>query len=445
MATTSLWAVRGTIRDVVAYVKDPNKTANPDYDLKNVLTYAADSSKTEKQYYVTGLNCSPHFAFERMTATKERYGKRGGIVGYHGYQSFKPGELTPEECHKIGVLTAQKMWGDRFEVIVATHVKGSSALHNHFVINSVSFKDGKKYRWQKGSYRQLRRVSDDLCRQHQLSIIENPMPKKVPRQIWIAEKQGKVTHASILRHDIDRAIVTPRRGGYEIVSGHRRYAACQKLGVETIPVIVRDLDPDEATLCMIDSNLHREHLLPSEKAYAYKAKMEVLNRQGQRYGQTSSQPATKWDAATEIGKATNESRDQVFRYIRLTNLIKPLMDIVDSGRIAFTPAVELSYLPHELQDKVVEIFERDEATPSYAQTVRFRRLHSEGKLTADTIEDIMAKPKANQKETVKFSYERIARFFPPNYSTKQMEDAIVRILEERRREVSRRRNDEERG
>ena len=206
MATTSLWAVRGTIRDVVAYVKDPNKTANPDYDLKNVLTYAADSSKTEKQYYVTGLNCSPHFAFERMTATKERYSKRGGIVGYHGYQSFKPGELTPEECHKIGVLTAQKMWGDRFEVIVATHVKGSSALHNHFVINSVSFKDGKKYRWQKGSYRQLRRVSDELCRQHQLSIIENPMPKKVPRQIWIAEKQGKVTHASILRHDIDRAI-----------------------------------------------------------------------------------------------------------------------------------------------------------------------------------------------------------------------------------------------
>ena len=111
MATTSLWAVRGTIRDVVAYVKDPNKTANPDYDLKNVLTYAADSSKTEKQYYVTGLNCSPHFAFERMTATKERYGKRGGIVGYHGYQSFKPGELTPEECHKIGVLTAKRMWG----------------------------------------------------------------------------------------------------------------------------------------------------------------------------------------------------------------------------------------------------------------------------------------------------------------------------------------------
>ena len=256
-----------------------------------------------------------------------------------------------------------------------------------------------------------------------------------PFQVRDDEEMEQLVESIRTNGVLNPIIVTPKYGGgYEIVSGHRRYAACQKLGVETIPVIVRDLDPDEATLCMIDSNLHREHLLPSEKAYAYKAKMEVLNRQGQRYGQTSSQPATKWDAATEIGKATNESRDQVFRYIRLTNLIKPLMDIVDSGRIAFTPAVELSYLPHELQDKVVEIFERDETTPSYAQAVKFRKLHAEGKLTADTIEDMMAKPKANQRETVKFNYERIARFFPPNYSTKQMEDTIVRILEERKRE-----------
>ena len=239
----------------------------------------------------------------------------------------------------------------------------------------------------------------------------------------------------------------PNKDGptYEIVSGHRRYEACKRLGMKNISVIVRDMSDDEAVLAMVDSNLHREKLLPSEKAYACKAKMEAMNRQGQRSGQTLSQPATKWDAASEIGKMTNESRDQVFRYIRLTHLIKPLLDLVDSGRIALTPAVELSYLPHELQDKVVEIFERDEATPSYAQTVRCRRLLGEGKLTADTIEDIMAKPKANQKETVKFSYERIARFFPPNYSTKQMEDAIVRILEECRQEVVRRRDDEERG
>ena len=125
MATTSLWAVRGNIRDVVAYVKDPNKTANPDYDLQNVLSYAVDNDKTEKQYFVTGLNCSPHFAFERMSATKERYGKRRGIVAYHGYQSFKPGELTPELCHEIGVLTAKQMWGDRFEVIVRNVAAGS--------------------------------------------------------------------------------------------------------------------------------------------------------------------------------------------------------------------------------------------------------------------------------------------------------------------------------
>ena len=297
-----------------------------------------------------------------------------------------------------------------------------------------------------------KKLKERITETTQYYLLRNVHPRtEQPFQVRDDEEMEQLVESIHMNGVLNPLIVTPRRGGgYEIVSGHRRYAACQKLGVETIPVIVRDLDPDEATLCMIDSNLHREHLLPSEKAYAYKAKMEVLNRHGQRYGQTSSQPATKWDAATEIGKATNESRDQVFRYIRLTNLIKPLMDIVDSGRIAFTPAVELSYLPHELQDKVVEIFERDEATPSYAQTVRFRRLHSEGKLTADIIEDIMAKPKANQRETVKFSYERIARFFPPNYSTKQMEDAIVRILEERKREVGampvpRRRDDAERG
>jgi len=296
-----------------------------------------------------------------------------------------------------------------------------------------------------------KKLKERITESTQYYLLRNVHPRaEQPFQVRDDDEMQELVESIRMNGVLNPLIVTPRRGGYEIVSGHRRYSACQKLGVETIPVIVRDLDPDEATLCMIDSNLHREHLLPSEKAYAYKAKMEVLNRKGQRYGQTSSQPATKWDAATEIGKATNESRDQVFRYIRLTNLIKPLMDIVDSGRIAFTPAVELSYLPHDLQDKVVEIFERDESTPSYAQTVRFRRLHSEGKLTADAIEDIMAKPKANQKETVKFSYERIARFFPPNYSTKQMEDAIVRILEERRREVGampvpRRHDDVERG
>ncbi len=275
-----------------------------------------------------------------------------------------------------------------------------------------------------------KKLKEQITETTQYYRLQNVHPRaEQPFQVRDDEEMEQLVESIHMNGVLNPLIVTKRReGGYEIVSGHRRYAACQKLGVQTIPVIVRDLDPDEATLCMIDSNLHREHLLPSEKAYAYKAKMEVLNRKGQRYGQTSSQPATKWDAATEIGKATNESRDQVFRYIRLTNLIKPLMDIVDSGRIAFTPAVELSYLPHELQDKVVEIFERDEATPSYAQAVRFRRLLGEGKLTADTIEDIMAKPKANQKETLKFSYDRIARFFPPNYSTKQMEDAIVRIL-----------------
>ena len=171
-----------------------------------------------------------------------------------------------------------------------------------------------------------KKLKEQITETTQYYLLRNVHPRaEQPFQVRDDEEMQELVESIRMNGVLNPLIVTPRRGGYEIVSGHRRYAACQKLGVETIPVIVRDLDPDEATLCMIDSNLHREHLLPSEKAYAYKAKMEVLNRQGQRYGQTSSQPATKWDAATEIGKATNESRDQVFRYIRLTNLIKPLI------------------------------------------------------------------------------------------------------------------------
>lgn len=291
-----------------------------------------------------------------------------------------------------------------------------------------------------------RNLKEQIIETTQYYLLRNIQPRESqPFQVRDDEEMQQLVESIRANGVLNPIIIRPVRGGYEIVSGHRRYAACQKLGLEKIPVIVRNLDPDEATICMIDSNLHREHLLPSEKAYAYKEKMEVLKRQGQRVIETLSQRAIKWDAAAEIGKSSHESRDQVFRYIRLTNLIKPLMDIVDSGRIAFTPAVELSYLPHELQSKIVEIFERDEITPSYAQTVKFRRLFDEGKLTVDAIEDIMAKPKANQKYTIKFNYERIAHFFPPEYSAKQMEDAIVRILEERKREVSRRREDAERG
>ena len=228
---------------------------------------------------------------------------------------------------------------------------------------------------------------------------------------------------------------------YEVISGHRRLHATVKAGMKEVPAFIYAVTRDEAAIMLVDSNLHREHILPSERAFAYKLKMEAMNRQGYRSDLTCGQVGHK----SRDGVSETESGRQVQRYIRLTYLIPELLDLVDEERIAFTPAVELSYLPHELQDKVVEIFERDEATPSYAQTVRFRRLLGEGKLTADTIEDIMAKPKANQKETVKFSYERIARFFPPEYSTKQMEDAIVRMLEERKQEIIRRRDDAERG
>lgn len=275
-----------------------------------------------------------------------------------------------------------------------------------------------------------KKLKEQITETTQYYLLRNVHPRaEQPFQVRDDEEMEQLVESIQMNGVLNPLIVTPRRGGgYEIVSGHRRYAACQKLGVETIPVIVHDLDPDEATLCMIDSNLHREHLLPSEKAYAYKSKMEVLNRQGQRYGQTSSQPATKWDAATEIGKATNESRDQVFRYIRLTNLIKPLMDIVDSGRIAFTPAVELSYLPHELQDKVVEIFERDEATPSYAQTVRFRRLLGEGKLTAIPLRILWQSRKPIRKRRLNSATRELPVSFLPSIAQNKWKMQLCAFL-----------------
>ena len=274
-----------------------------------------------------------------------------------------------------------------------------------------------------------KKLKERITETTQYYLLRNVHPRaEQPFQVRDDEEMQELVESIRMNGVLNPLIVTPRRGGYEIVSGHRRYAACQKLGVETIPVIVRDLDPDEATLCMIDSNLHREHLLPSEKAYAYKAKMEVLNRQGQRYGQTSSQPATKWDAATEIGKATNESRDQVFRYIRLTNLIKPLMDIVDSGRIAFTPAVELSYLNEQEQYDLLEQMEINDCTPSLSQACRFKKISYEQGLTPELIAEIMSEEKANQREMFKVPMERIRKYIPKG-NAKQTEDFVLKACE----------------
>ena len=243
-------------------------------------------------------------------------------------------------------------------------------------------------------------------------------------------------------------LVRPRaEGGYEVISGHRRVRALQLLKVDSIEARVCDMTDEEAILVMVDSNLHREHILPSEKAKAYKMKMDAMKRQGERTDLTLSPMATKSaiDSAAEIGSAAGESRDQVFRYIRLNLLIPELLDMVDEGRIAFRPAVELSHLQEQEQYDLLTTIESEDATPSLSQAIRLKRLSQDDKLDMDTIFDIMTEEKPNQKETVKIHREKLDRYFGRNVSVSQIESTIIRLLEqERARQIKKRSEREDR-
>lgn len=218
-----------------------------------------------------------------------------------------------------------------------------------------------------------------------------------------------------------------------MVSGHRRRAAAIKLGLQTVPVLVRDMSDDEAVILMVDSNLQWENLLPSEKAFAYKMKLEALKRQGKRSDLTSDQVGRRLETAEIIGDETGESRNQVRRYIRLTNLVKPLLNMVDEGRIAFSPAVELSYLTREQQAYLLDSIEQEDATPSLSQAIRMKKLSQQGKLTPEVIYAVLTEEKPNQKEQVRIKTESLRKYFPSSYTAEQMERAILKMLEERYR------------
>ena len=232
-------------------------------------------------------------------------------------------------------------------------------------------------------------------------------------------------------------LARPVEHGYEIVSGHRRRAAALKLGLEALPVLVREMTDDEATILMVDSNIQRENLLPSEKAFAYKMKMEALNHQGKK---TLSQVATKsgkQDSASIIGAQSGESRDVVFRYIRLTYLAKPILDLVDQGRIAFSPGVELSYLTKVEQAELWDIMESEDCTPSLSQAVRLKKLSQKGELHPEAIFDIMSEEEANQKERVRIEVSQLRKYFPKGWTAHQMEEQILKMLEENHRKKRR--------
>ncbi len=220
---------------------------------------------------------------------------------------------------------------------------------------------------------------------------------------------------------------------YEIISGHRRLRASVKAGLETVPALIYAVSRDEAAIMLVDSNLHREHILPSEKAFAYKLKMEAMSRQGYRSDLTSCQVGTKLRTDEIIAENSTDSARQIQRYIRLTYLIPELLDLVDEERIAFTPAVELSYLNEVEQADLVEEIRVCDATPNLSQAQRLRAISREEGLTPEHIGEILAEEKANQREKIKIPAERIRKYFPKSYTTEQIEEAIIKICESRYR------------
>lgn len=250
-----------------------------------------------------------------------------------------------------------------------------------------------------------------------------------PYKVVENEEMNNLTQSIKENGILSPFIVRPiENGEYEIVSGHRRLFAGKQAGLTKIPAIVCEMDRDTAAITLVDSNLHRENILPSEKAFAYKLKAEALSHQGKRTDLTLEQIAPKLSTET-IGESENISKDTVKRYIRLTNLLPKLLEFVDEGRIAFTPAVELSYLNDIEQQDLIEIIESEDCTPSLSQAVRMKKSSQQGFLTDDKILEIMSEEKANQKERIKIPTERVRKFFPQNYSTSQIEEAIIKLCE----------------
>lgn len=229
---------------------------------------------------------------------------------------------------------------------------------------------------------------------------------------------------------IEPLIVRPlSESEYEVISGHRRMEICKELGIEKIPVIIRQLTDEQAVSMMADANLHRENILPSERAFAYKIKLKAISKQGQRTDLTSSQVATKYRSDERIANEFGIGKDTLHRYIRLTYLIPELLQKVDEGKIALTPAVELSYLTNKEQQTLLNEIEYADATPSLSQAQRLREFSRQGRLNADIIYAVMSEEKANQKERVKIPADRIRKYFPQNYTTTQIEETIVKLCE----------------
>ena len=259
---------------------------------------------------------------------------------------------------------------------------------------------------------------------HPFKVTDN---EEMDQLVWSVLTQGLLTPL----------VVRPLPNGeYEVVSGHRRLHACKKVGIETVPALITDMDRDAAAIALVDSNLHREKILPSEKAFAYKLKRDALSHQGK----TSHQVGEKLPTSAIIGKEGGDSMNQVLRYIRLTNLTPGILDMVDEGRIALTPAVELSYLTEWEQRDLLETMESEDCTPSLSQAIQMKALSQSGQLDMDKIFSIMTQPKANQQEKISFKVAELRDYFPRHYTAAQMMQEIKVALKERQQRLARQRD-----
>ena len=275
-----------------------------------------------------------------------------------------------------------------------------------------------------------------LERVKEIPLIELHPFKDHPFKIQNNEEMKRLIESIQKFGTLTPALARPLpEGGYELISGHRRLAACQVLDIETMPVIIREMSDDEAVIAMVNANLQREHILPSEKAFAYKMKLDAIKHQGV----ASAQVGQKLLSVEKVAEDAGESRNQVKRYIRLTYLIPELLSLVDDGKIAFNPAVEISYLDKAEQRVLLDAMEQNDCTPSHAQSIRLKKLSQEGVLQDRTIYDILAEQKPNQQEQYKFKREEIRKYFPKSYTDKQVCDTVIKLLEQwqRRRERDR--------
>ena len=257
-----------------------------------------------------------------------------------------------------------------------------------------------------------------------------PINKLHPFKVTDNEEMDQLVWSVLTQGLLTPLVVRPLPNGeYEVISGHRRLHACKKAGIETVPALIYEIDRDAAAIALVDSNLHREKILPSEKAFAYKLKLEAMNRQGQRTDLTSDQLGRKLESADILAMESEDSKTQIRRYIRLTHLLPELLQKVDEGQIAFTPAVHLSYLSPAEQGWVLDEMERNDCTPSVGQAYHLKEHSMADTLTRDFVAGLMSQEKANQKERLKIPMERIRKYFPKHYTTAQMEDAIVKMCE----------------